>query len=127
VKLAIMLGSALLQGLILASVACANPPANVEFETNFLLGYIQDSGCKFYRNGMWFEAKTAQTHLRDKYNYLVARNLINTTEDFIDLAATKSSLTGLAYKVNCHGVTISSSQWLHDELSRFRTVTNRPR
>jgi len=121
VKLQIMFGSALLLGLILAPVAHANPPTDVELEANFLLGYVQESGCLFYRNGMWFEAKTAQTHLRDKYNYLVARNLINTTADFIDLAATKSSLTGLAYKVNCNGVTITSDQWLRDELSRFRT------
>jgi hypothetical protein len=122
-----MMGSALLQGLILASVAHANPPKDVELEANFLLDYVQESGCQFYRNGTWFEAKKAQMHLRDKYNYLVARNLINTTGDFIDLAATKSSLTGLTYKVNCNGVTIASNQWLRDELMRRRMETKPPR
>ena len=122
-KLPIILGLALLQGLILASNAQANPTAGVQSEINFLLGYVQDSGCQFYRNGSWFDAKTAQTHLRDKYNYLMARNLINTTGDFIDLAATKSSFTGLAYEVSCKGARITSNQWLRDELLRFRMET----
>jgi hypothetical protein len=62
------------------------------------------------------------THLRDKYKWLVARNLINTTEDFIERAATESSLTGLDYQVKCNGAPkITSNKWLHDELIYIRT------
>ena len=114
-------GSALMLGLLLAAVARAEPPTNVQIEVNFLLGYVEGSGCAFYRNGTWHDSKMAQAHLRDKYKYLVARNLVNTTEDFIERAATESSFTGLAYEVKCNGgATMTSKQWLRDELARFR-------
>ena len=114
-------GSILMVGLILVSIARAEPSVNVQREVNFLLSYIGSSRCEFYRNGTWSDSKTAQTHLRDKYNYLVAGNQINTTEDFIERAATASSLSGQSYKVRCNGsATVSSKQWLRDELRRIR-------
>ncbi len=112
----------LMLGFTLAPVARAEPPTNVQIEVNFLLGYVDGSACEFYRNGTWRDSKAAQEHLRDKYKYLVARNQINTTEDFIEMAATKSSLSGQPYKVRCNGgATVTSNQWLRDELTRFRT------
>ncbi len=113
----------LMLGLLLAPVSRAEPPTNVQIEVNFLLGYIDGSRCEFYRNGVWHEAKEAQVHLRDKYKYLLARNLINTTEDFIERAATESSFSGQPYQVRCNGgETVASSRWLHDELVRLRTL-----
>jgi Family of unknown function (DUF5329) len=117
----VAMGSALMLGLLLVPVGHAEPSTNVQIEVNFLLGYVEGSGCQFNRNGTWHDSKTAQAHLRDKYNYLVARNLINTTEDFIERAATESSFSGQPYKVRCNGgVTVTSKQWLRDELERFR-------
>jgi len=114
-------GSVLMLGLLLAAVARAEPPTSVQIEVNFLLGYVEGSGCAFYRNGIWHDSKMAQAHLRDKYKYLVAGNLVDTTEDFIERAATESSFTGLAYEVKCNGgATMTSKQWLRDELGRFR-------
>jgi len=118
--------AALRSALMLAILAClpayAQPPASVQMEVGFLLGYIDGSGCEFYRNGTWHDSKAAQQHLRDKYDYLAARNLIDTTEDFIDKAATKSSLSGQAYVVRCNGAApVSSGKWLRDELVRLRT------
>lgn len=111
----------LMLGLTLAPVARAEPPTNVQIEVNFLLGYIDGSACEFYRNGTWRDSKAAQEHLRDKYKYLVARNRIKTTEDFIEMAATKSSISGQPYKVRCNGgATVTSNQWLWNELKRFR-------
>ena len=115
-------GPVLLLGLLMAPVASAEPPASVTIEVNFLLGYIEGSGCEFYRNGAWYDSKTAQMHLRDKFKWLMARNLINTSEDFIERAATQSSFTGQPYKVRCSGsAPVTSKQWLHDELVRLRT------
>ncbi len=109
-------------GLLPAPVAYAEPPIAVQIEVSFLLGYVEGSGCVFFRNGNWHDSRTAQAHLRDKYDYLVARNLIGTTEDFIERAATKSSLSGRAYAVRCDGrAEMTSSQWLRDELARYRT------
>lgn len=116
------LGSILMLGCLLAPVARAEPPANVQIEVNFLLGYVEGSGCEFYRNGTWHDSKMAQAHLRDKYKYLSARNQIITAEDFIEKAATNSSFTGRPYEVRCRdGVIVSSNQWLRAELARFRT------
>lgn len=114
--------SLLMLGLLGGPAAHAAPPASVQTEVNFLLGYVEGSGCAFYRNGTWHDAKEAQAHLRDKYNWLAARNLINTTEAFIERAATQSSFTGLDYKVKCNGgPTITSNQWLRDELRLMRS------
>jgi len=121
------LGSLLMLGLLSTPVAHAEPPINVRVEVDFLLGYIEGSGCDFYRNGTWHDPKAAQAHLRDKYRYLVVRNLINTTEDFIEKAATRSSFSGQPYKVRCqNGATVTANQWLHAELVRFRAFNNGP-
>jgi len=116
------MGSVLVLGLLSVPVARADPPTSVHIEVNFLLGYLEGSRCEFYRNGTWHDSKAAQAHLRDKYKYLVAMNLVNTTEQFIERAATESSITGQPYQVRCNGgATVTSSQWLRDELARFRT------
>jgi hypothetical protein len=116
------MGWVLMLGLLLVPVARAEPPTKVQIEVNFLLGFVEGSGCEFYRNGTWHDSKAAEAHLRDKYRYLVARNLINTTEDFIDRAATESSFSGQPYEVRCNGgATLTSNQWLRNELARVRT------
>lgn len=113
--------AALLLGLLPFAAAYAEPPTSVQAEVNFLLGYVEGSGCAFYRNGTWYDSSAAQAHLRDKYRYLAARDLIDSAEDFIDRAATGSSLSGQVYQVRCNGgATVTSSQWLRDELARLR-------
>lgn len=108
-------------GLLAAAAAGAAPAAGVQMEVNFLLGFVEGSGCDFQRNGSWHDSVAAQVHLRDKYRYLAARDLIDTTEQFIERAASQSSLTGRAYQVRCKGgPTITSKQWLSDELAHLR-------
>ncbi len=117
------IGLALMLGLLLVPVARAEPPKSVQVEVNFLLGYIEGSGCDFYRNGTWHDSKAAQEHIRDKYKYLAARDQIGTTEDFIEKAATRSSFTGQAYEVRCNGGTsMPTNRWLREELARLRTL-----
>lgn len=114
-------GLVLMLGLVLVPAARAEPPASVQIEINFLLGYVEGSSCAFFRNGTWHDSKAAQAHLRAKYKYLVAVNMVHTTDDFIAMAATKSSISGQPYLVKCGGSeTVTSSQWLHEELGRFR-------
>jgi Family of unknown function (DUF5329) len=112
---------AVMLGLTLLPATRAQPPAIAQNEINYLLGYIEASGCEFYRNGTWYEASKAQAHLRDKYDYLANRNRINTAEDFIEKAATESSLSGRPYQVRCNDADAqTTSQWLHDVLARYR-------
>lgn len=110
-------------GLLLAPAArSAPPPVAAQIEINFLLGYVDGSRCEFLRNGTWHGAQPAQVHLRDKFKYLVMRDQINSTEQFIDRAATESSLTGQPYQVRCAGQPpVMTHQWLLDELKRFRS------
>jgi len=100
----------------------AAPPASAVDEINYLLGFIDRSGCRFYRNGTWYDSHRAQSHLRDKYNYLAARDRIKTADDFIDQAATRSSMSGQEYQIECEaGPALPSSQWLRTVLLGYRS------
>jgi len=113
----------LVLALVLAQAARSEPPPEVQQQVNFLLRYVEGSRCEFYRNGSWYDSAAAQAHLRDKYDYLASRNAINTAEDFIARAASVSSFSGQPYQVRCGDrATVSSSQWLGEELARLRTT-----
>jgi hypothetical protein len=111
-------------GLALAQGANAGRPTPVAVaEIDYLLEYLGQSGCDFYRNGAWYDSGTAKAHLRYKYDALVKHDQIGTADDFIDKAATKSSLSGFAYKVRCAGgPELASSQWLLDALAKYRST-----
>jgi len=54
---------------------------------------------------------------------LAARDRINTAEDFIEEAATQSSLSGQPYQIRCGGHdVVTSNQWLRDVLARYRAA-----
>jgi len=115
------LRSGLMLGLALLPDARAEPPAMVKREINYLLDHVKASGCAFYRNGSWYDSNMAETHLRDKYEYLTFNNMINSAEDFITKAASESSLSGTAYAVKCRGTeAIASNLWLRSELAHYR-------
>jgi hypothetical protein len=100
--------------------ASAAPPRTAA-EVNYLLDFVDRSGCKFYRNGSWYDSHRAQSHLRDKYNYLAARDRIRSTEDFIEQAATKSSVSGENYQIQCDaGPAVPSNLWLRTALTAYR-------
>ncbi len=107
--------------LLSVSPARAEPPAEVKVEVTFLLGYVENSGCEFSRNGTWYDAKAARAHLDRKYSFLAAIDMISTTEDFIEKTATESSYSGQPYEVRCNGgPTVASGPWLRSELVRHR-------
>ena len=59
--------------------------------------------------------------MRGKYDFLVKLGRIDTTKDFIDKAATESSLSGQPYEIRCGGdLPMPSSLWLTNELARYR-------
>ncbi len=107
--------------LLLPSLATAAPSPAVQAEVGYLLQHVEESGCEFYRNGRWYDSRHARAHLSDKYQYLLARNLINTTEEFIQRAATVSSISGYPYQIRCQGgVPIDSNRWLLAALAAHR-------
>jgi hypothetical protein len=120
----VALALALALGLAIAPVARAQVPEIVLQEVNHLLRYIRDSGCDFKRNGSWkYDSKAAEVHVRGKYEFLVRMGRIDTTKDFIDGAASKSSLSGEPYEIRCGGnLPVVTSLWLNDELARYRAA-----
>ena len=101
------------------SQATAASVADVEIRQ--LLGYVERSGCVVSRNGSWYSASDARAHLEKKYRYLLDKGWVDTTEDFIDRAATASSMSGKPYQVQCDGrKPVSSAEWLTTELQRLR-------
>jgi hypothetical protein len=106
--------------------ANAAPPAIAVNEITYLLGFIERSGCKFYRNGSWYDSHRAQSHLRDKYNYLAARDRIKSADDFIEQAATRSSMSGAEYQIQCGAsAALPSNLWLRTALIDYRSSPSR--
>ena len=107
---------------LLPVVHAAPPPLLAQTEVNYLLGFVENSGCEFYRNGSWHDSKAAQDHLRYKYEWLAQHGQIRTTEDFIEKAATRSSLSGQPYKIRCGGgLEVATNEWLRIVLTRYRS------
>ncbi len=80
---------------------CQVPADPAPREIAGLFARLEQSNCQFNRNGSWYDAKQASDHLRQKYDYLVRRHLVTNAESFIDLAASKSSMSGKPYLVRC--------------------------
>lgn len=111
--------------LCLGSWAQAAPlSSQSQAEIAHLFDFLSKSSCEFQRNGSWYAASKAAEHIRNKYDYLIKRELINSAEEFIELAASKSSISGKDYQVKCADqVTISSAKWFSQELARYRVKT----
>lgn len=106
-----------------SSTAQAEVPASAKTEIDHLIAYVGNSGCEFYRNGTWYEGRKGAEHLQMKLDWLSGRDMIQAAGDFIDKAATQSSMSSLAYKVRCAGgEPVLSAKWLGDELARFRAL-----
>ncbi|HEY5851052.1 MAG TPA: DUF5329 domain-containing protein [Lysobacter sp.] len=113
----------ILAGLLLtfAVAAQAPAPATSEREIEQLITALGSSGCQFQRNGSWYPASEAQSHLRRKYDYLRKRDLVASAEQFIERAGTQSSMSGKAYQVRCPGQpAVASSTWLTTRLAAIR-------
>lgn len=90
-------------------------------EIDALLARLQSSACEFNRNDAWHNASEAKTHLLRKLDVLEGKGAVQTTEQFIELGATKSSVSGRPYQVRCAGTSpVDSNVWLHAQLKRLR-------
>jgi hypothetical protein len=93
-------------------------------EVDGLLSKLEASGCQFYRNGDWHTSAEAKVHLVRKLDYLENKGTLKSAEQFIELAATKSSVTGQAYQVKCaSSAAVPSATWLTQQLQSLRGAT----
>lgn len=100
--------------------AQAQTPPQATREIDRLLDFVEHSECRFVRNGSEHPGAEARAHLQKKLKYLEDRNRVNSAEEFIDLAATQSSVSGRAYEVRCPAGVQPASVWLKTELQRQR-------
>jgi Family of unknown function (DUF5329) len=112
---------------MLALVACgvalaAEPDAAAKKEIQHLFAHLEGSGCQFFRNGYWYTAKDARNHLQQKYQYMLDRGMISSTESFIENGAADSSTSRKPYLVRCgqDARPETSAQWFRAELTRYR-------
>ena len=93
----------------------------VRAEIDELMSVLQDSGCEFNRNGSWYTGADAKKHLLQKLDYLKDKVTVKNTEQFIDMAASASSMSGKPYLVRCAGAApVESQKWLLLQLKAIR-------
>ena len=114
-------------GMLLATqagAAVAGPSAATQREISGLMQALESSGCRFQRNGRWYEADQAQAHLQRKYDYARRKHMAGDAEAFIDQAASRSSFSGRAYRVACPGQPeVDAGTWFRARLASLRTGT----
>jgi hypothetical protein len=113
--------------LLFAAAALAAPtPVPVRAEIDALLGRLESAGCRFGRNNEWYAGAEAKAHLLRKLDYIEKLGTIRSTEEFIEAAATKSSVSGTPYQVQCgNGAAVQSAQWLSGQLRVLRAAAAR--
>ena len=124
---------ALLHAAVLAAFLCASLvhaatlSTASQAEIQALLSRLGSSGCAFRRNGTWHTADEAQAHLQRKLDYLASKGAVANAEQFIERAATRSSITGQVYLVKCASKPpLPSSEWLVFQLQDMRAASRAP-
>ncbi len=114
--------STLLLLLSLGAAQAAPTAPAVRTEIQGLLQRLQDSGCEFNRNGSWYSGTEARSHLLKKLDYLESHDSApRRSEDFIQQAASTSSMSGKPYFVRCAAAApVQSKDWLTQELQKLR-------
>ena len=87
---------------------------------NLLYQEIRNTRAVFIRNGVEYDAETAVSHLKRKRDY--AGDRIKTARHFIEYLATKSSVTGIPYKIRFpDGREVESATFLLQTLERIES------
>ncbi|MCR6478123.1 DUF5329 domain-containing protein [Variovorax sp. ZS18.2.2] len=77
------------------------------------------SAMVFLRNGNEYNAADAAKHMQAKYDHF--KKELATAEDFIDRCASRSEMTGQAYKVKLNnGAVRDANEFLNSELRMLR-------
>ncbi len=105
--------------LLFSDAAYSDIDKKQQMEIDFLISYVNNSECIFNRNGIDYKGSEAVTHIKRKYDYY--KNDIKTTKDFIELAATKSEISGRTYTVKCKNSELQElGEWLLKALNTLR-------
>ncbi|MGV6494023.1 YfeK family protein [Stenotrophomonas rhizophila] len=116
--------SVLALALIAPGLALAAPTDSARREIAGLIGALDGSNCRFQRNGSWHDAAEARAHLQRKYDYLLKKDKVDTAEQFIERAASQSSMSGKPYRIACPGQPEQTAAvWFGARLTALRQRT----
>jgi len=87
----------LLTSLTVGKPATVTPNASDARTIQYLLEYVRESSLTFRRNFSSHTSKEAASHIQEKYRHF--QDEIESPEDFIDLCASKSLMTGRYYLI----------------------------
>lgn len=105
--------------LLLATAPARSAPTEQTEQTiQHLIGYVSGSDVTFVRNAREYTPNEAAEHMLKKYRHF--RDDIETAEDFIELCASKSLLSGKPYRViDRQGHALPTGDWLRTELAAW--------
>ena len=113
----------------LVAIACMNATAAEPASQSksvaaieHLLGSVAASDLQFMRNGKEHTGAEAAEHMRRKYEHFDDR--IQSADNFIDLAATKSMMSGKKYTVSTADGEMATADWLRAVLADYRSDVN---
>lgn len=105
--------------LLVSGPGRGEPTDKIDQTIQYLIGYVSGSSLTFIRNAREYTPGEAAEHMNKKYQYF--RDDIETPEDFIELCATKSLLSGKPYLVvDAQGIELRTSDWLRTELAAYQ-------
>jgi hypothetical protein len=109
----------LLNFLLVCSMVFAGELDETErLKIEFLKSELQSSNCEYERNGNLYTVEDALEHINRKQAYFEKK--IDTASKFIELSATKSTMSGKHYYVVCPGEEkVRSAVWLQARLSEY--------
>jgi hypothetical protein len=117
--IALVTGIACLILLLSAGPASSQPSYQTEQAIQHLIAYVSGSDLRFVRNASEYTPPEAAAHMQKKYRHF--RDDIETADDFIELCATKSLLSGKPYLViDRQGQERQTSDWLKAELDTWQ-------
>jgi len=97
----------------------AAPETTLDATIQYLMQYIGNSGLIFVRNDNKHEAQAALAHVQRKYDYF--RDKISSPEQFIELTASRSLVSGKPYEVILpDGSRQTMEEWLLKALAEYR-------
>ena len=105
--------------LTVSEAPLADVPESQVPEVEYLIRSLETSDCEMIRNGKSYDGEAAAAHVKRKYDHF--RHRITSTPEFIELSATRSTMSGKKYMVECPGEKpIPSADWLREKLSAYR-------
>ncbi len=105
--------------LLVSGPGRSEPTEKVNQTIQYLISAVSGADLTFIRNGNSYTPKEAAEHINRKYEHF--RDDIETPEEFIELCASKSLLSGKPYMVvDGEGKERRTSDWLRAELAAYR-------